>query len=286
MSEQDLPGQDTLNETIAAFERMSVPDRPSDADVLARLDACQDGRTPSVFSSTALSKGGYRLRLVVGSAAAVVLVIGGLGFLFFNGTAPIALAEVVEAAQKHKLVRYQELQSTEAKGHLPRPVYSIVYADLTASRFRSESLINHPDGQAIRLSVQNAGRHLITDSRRKTAWLGPAPNGYKSVLCCLEEFQKKEGVTQVQEQLGTRTTIKYHRQTTTLWIDPATKLPIRMVQDVINPGFEVASNRLVWSDFAWDPEVPSGFRNLNDLFSTRPPEGYMLDDQTKEKKDP
>jgi hypothetical protein len=265
-----------LDEAIAAFQRMPVPDRPSDADVLARL-----GPVPK--------KGRHLLRLVVPPAAAAVLFVGGLGLLLLHGTAPLALADVVKAAGKHRLVRYQQQQITDTKEHGCTRVDSVIYADLTAPRLRSESRLDDADGRGIRLSIHDAHRHLITDSRRKTAWLGGAPEGYKSLLCCLEEFQQKEGVAQVPDRLGTLATIKHHlqeqHQTTLLWSDLNTKLPVRMEQEFIDPTPDVSRKKLVWTDFAWDPEVPGGFRDVQELFSTRPPDGYTLDDQTKEKKD-
>jgi hypothetical protein len=227
--------------------------------------------------------------MVVPAAAAALLVIGGLGLLLLHGTAPVALANVVEAAAKHKLVRYHQQQTTDTKGRGATEVDSTVYADLTAPRLRSESRSVDPDGPAIHLSIHDARRHLITDSRRKTAWLGPAPRGYKSLLCCLEEFQQKKGVTQGRDRLGRLATVKYRleepKQTTSLWIDPRTKLPVRMVQEYIDPTPDFSRDKLVWTDFAWDPEVPGGFRDLQELFSTRPPDGYVLDDQTKAKTD-
>src|SRR5262249_62275575 len=114
------------------------------------------------------------------------------------------------------------------------------------------------------------------------------PKGYKSLLCCLEDLQQKEGVTREKGDLDGRAAVKYRhaegRQTITLWVDAKTKLPLRLEQEVIDPSPSVTRSTLVWTDFAWDPELPQGFRSLDELFSTRPPAGYTLDDRTERRK--
>jgi hypothetical protein len=46
-----------------------------------------------------------------------------------------------------------------------------------------------------------------------------------------------------------------------------------------NPG--AAHGTLAWTEFSWDPDLPQGFESWDELFSTRPPAGYALDDRTK-----
>jgi hypothetical protein len=282
MTEDHPPTRDLLDEAIAAFGQTPVPERPSDRDLLARMYDCAGGRFQAVLRPSASKTHRRLLQFLVPSAAAAMLLIAGLGLLLLHGTAPIALADVVKAAGKHKLVRYNQQQITDLKEQRGTQVNSTIYADFTTPRLRSESRFDHPDGSATRLSIHDAERHLITDSRRKTAWIGVAPKDYKSLLCCLEEFQQKKGVVQSPQKLGTLTTVNYYleelHQTTSLWIDPRTKLPVRLEQEFMQPMPDVSRNKLVWTDFAWDPELPSGVRNLQELFSTRLPEGYVLDD--------
>jgi hypothetical protein len=222
------------------------------------------------------------MRLLVSSAAALLLA-GGLGFLVLHGTAPPAVADVVKAARKHKLVRYKQ-QRTVSK----EETVSTYYADLTAPRLRSESRAKQPDGETVLVSVQDGARHLATDSRQKTARLGLTPKAFRSFCCSLEEFEQREGVSQARDRLGGLATVKYSfkdgNQAGSLWVDAKTRLPVRMEQVLTGPGADVVRDRCVWTDFEWDPELPRGFRNLDELFSTRPPEGYTLDDRTIDKK--
>jgi hypothetical protein len=286
MSEDQRPAPDLLNEAIEAFQRMGVPRGPSDADVLARLGALPDGTARRVSTPPPCPGGGHLIRLLVPSAAAALLLIGLVGWLLLSGTASPALADVVKAAGKHKLVRYREQQITDTHDNLGAHRDSIVHADLMAPRLRSESRVAYPDGEAVSLSVHDGRRHLTTDARQKTARLDPAPKGYQSLLCCLEEFEQKRGVVQGTDTLGALRVIKYHleeeKQTTSLWVDAKTRLPLRWEQVLFEPAAASRHRRLIWTDFAWDPALPPGCRSLDELFSTRPPVGFTLEDRTDE----
>jgi hypothetical protein len=86
MSENQQPNHDPLEEATLAFQRMTVPERPADAEVLARLgslngDLAQPSRIPSRSNRRPLA------RLLVASTAAAVLLLGGLA-LFLQPSAP------------------------------------------------------------------------------------------------------------------------------------------------------------------------------------------------------
>jgi hypothetical protein len=185
-------------------------------------------------------------------------------------------------------VRYRQQQSTDTEAQTGARVDSTVYADFTAPRLHSESRVNDPQGKSLVLSVHDGQHHLTTNSRQKTARLDFAPKDYKSLLCCLEEFQQKRGVTQEKCDYDGHATLKYRhvedKQTIILWVDTKTKLPLRLEQEFINPRPGIRRSTLIWTDFAWDPQLPQGFTTLDELFSTRPPDGYALDDQTKSRK--
>jgi hypothetical protein len=288
MSVHQDPTHDALEEAIRAFQRMRVPDGPADAAILARLqDERTDKRRPLAIPSP-LKRGGSRRRWLLSSAAAAVLVVAGTGWLLLQGTASFALADVIQAAAKHKLVRYQEQRIEDTGGPSPSVLVSTVYADLTAPRLYSEGRVHDGNGEAILLSVRDGKHHLTTDSRRKTARLDFAPKGYKSLLCCIEELERKKGVTQEKSDLGGRRTIKYRhvegRQTILLWVDAKTKLPLRLEQESMGPSPGTIRSTLVWTDIAFGPELPPGLRSLDELFSTRPPDGYALDDRTRGRK--
>jgi hypothetical protein len=284
MSENHRPRHDALEEVIQAFQRMRVPDRPRDADVLVRLGICRGNRARPAFFSASGPR--YLKRVLVPSAAAIFIICG-LGLLLFVGpsTVSMAVADVVRAAEKHKLVRYKEHQTIDTGGATDWPLDSTVYSDLTLARRRTEAKISDQDGEAILIDVMDSVRHLTIDSRRRTACLRRTPHGYQSFCCSLQEFEHHHSVTQMTDRLGDRATLKYHfqdgNQTSSLWVDAKTNLPVRMEQELTHPTPDITRTQFVWTDFEWDPDLPKGFTALDEFFSTRPLDGYAVDDQTR-----
>ena len=244
------------------------------------------------------------MRILVPSAAAALVLLAGLGWFLLNSTTSVALADVVKAAEKHKLVKYKQSQTTDTKDMVGAATDSIVYADLKTLRFRNESRhqFQDPDDRAkfieeVTISIQDTpkGRHLMTNTHsggkvlppRKDAWLGRVEGEKKgkSFLENLQDFQQKKSVTQVKDKLGGGETIRYRleddKQTISLWVDVKTKLPVRMEQEFTDPTPEITRNKFVWTDYEWDPELPKGFKDLDALFDTTPPKGYKLTDATK-----
>jgi hypothetical protein len=276
--------RDSLEEVIEAFQRMKVPDRPPDAEVLVRLGNHHGDRRRPVSSS--VSKQGNVTRRLLSSVAALVLIFGvGLFALVLNSAAPVAVADVVKAAKTHKLVRYRQQQTADAGANAGARLDSTVYADLTAARLRIQSRFKDADGEDILVNVFDSVRNLETYPRHKTACLRRTPKDYKSFCCSLQEFEHHRGVSEVKDKLRDLATVKYRFEedngTGTLWVDAKAKLPVRMEQELIHPAPEITRTRFVWTDFEWDPELPRGFESLDELFSTQPPEGYALIDQTR-----
>jgi hypothetical protein len=283
MSNNHRPRRDSLEEVIEAFQRMKVPDRPPDSEVLARLGNDHGDKVRPLSSS--VSKWRYIRRVLLSSAAAVLLIFGvGLLALVLNSAVPIAVADVVKAAEMHKLVRYQQQQTTNAGARLD----STVYADLTAARLRIETRFTDPDGEALLLSVFDSVHTLEINPRHSTACLRRTPKDYKSFCCSLQEFERHKGVIRVNDKLGNLATVKYRfeedHDTSSLWVDAKTQLPVRMEQELTRLTPAITRTRFVWTDFEWDPDLPKGFGSLDEFFSTRPPEGYTLNDQTRNDK--
>jgi hypothetical protein len=302
MSDDRQPEDDLLEEAVKAFRQMTVPDSPPDSGVLAQL-ATATGETTRAVPVPSSSKRRYLMRIVVPSAAAVLVLVGGAALFLLTATPSPTLADVVKAAEKYKLVKYKQVQTTDTKD-LVGSTESTVFADLKVLRWRSESRhqFQDPDDRAklieeVSLSVGDTSkdRHLMTNTHpggkvlapRKEAWLGRAGGGKKgkSFLENLQEFQQKKGVIQVKDKLDGVETIKYRLEedkvTLSLWVDAKTQLPVRMEQEFIDQTPDITRNKFVWTDFEWDPKLPKGIKDLNALFDTTPPEGYKLDDQTK-----
>ncbi|SIN86301.1 hypothetical protein SAMN05444166_1326 [Singulisphaera sp. GP187] len=281
MSEDHRSGHDTLESAVREFQRMPAPDRPSDEALLALLATHRPaaGRSllfPYTFTRRFLMRPAFRY-----TVAAVVVVA--LGWLLMGPAGTIALADVVKAAKKHSFVHYTETQVTEGKGNGMRGELTwSVDGDLKVARYRKVSRIKYADGEAILVDVQDLPRgvHLMTNSREKTAWISRhAPKWTKTFVESLQELQQKKGVTSAKERLEERETVKFLVEkdggTVTLWIDSTTRLPVRL-------EYEFPLNKIIWSDFQWDPEVKEPDR----LFNTEIPEGYAVtEDSGPAKKD-
>ena len=117
----------------------------------------------------------------------------------------------------------------------------------------------------------------MTNSRERTRWVGPGNKDYKSFLGAIREFQRKKDVTSGKETLDGRETVRYRLEeggnVANVWVDANTNLPVRMEYQMIDPTPDITRNTYVWSDFEWDPELPQGFKGLDELFSARPPSG-------------
>lgn len=288
------------------------------------------------------------MRVATWSLAASVLAVAG-GVLLFGGSPPVVLADVVKAAEKHKLVKYKMKITTET---VPPPGITadppvttfelVLYADLRAARFRhvvpedvrANGLIrssgytvtdgtkgrvltvyaNEPTDKAAAPDLTEADKLILktVESSRKGARLTATPEvvggpSKHTLLDQLRELQahkdakvEKDGKL-MKYTIPGETTTEVHtadgvtkRQlatTTVLWVDPATKLPVRMTTEVIDPDSPMRPNPAdpkfstrTFSDcteFEWDPKLPDGVESADDLFSLIPPAGYKLDDQTK-----
>jgi hypothetical protein len=284
MSENQQPDHDPLEQAINAFRRMAVPDQPPDAEVLARFGTAS-GAAARPVSIPAASKRRYLMRLLVPSAAAALVVIGGVALVLLNGTASLALADVVEAAAKHHLLRVKVTQVTETGDPLaPRgELTSTEYWDLKVPRTRSESRIPGSDqlGEQVIIDITDyaGGRKLITNSLRKDGTLFIMNAKKMSFLDNLKKLQDRKDTTATKDSLDGNELVKYRLKdgdnTTTLWVDVKTKLPVRMEYEMVNPTPGITRNQFTWTDFEWDPKL-SDVKNLDELFSTEPPKGYAV----------
>ena len=100
----------------------------------------------------------------------------------------------------------------------------------------------------------------------------------------LRELQASKNTLSTLADLDGRDATKYclkereGNMTTSLWVDPLTKLPIRVEIELIDPTPRIARNEWVFTDFEWDPEVA----DTEKLFSTDPPPGFAVEDRMTE----
>lgn len=309
------PNQRALDEAINAFQRMSVPERPPDADLLNRLAVPPETR---VLPLTRPSQRRFYMRPAFQFAMAAAVLAAVCGWLLFSGASSVALADVIEAAGKHRLVKYQMTQTTEDKDNALAGIgtsQSLCYADLKAPRFRTELKAITTNGVidytfiTVQDNTKDQFLSVITERfvpgteddpakakdvqaakqmglPRKEARLTRVPlDGAKKAKTFLEnlrELEKHKDAVAVKGKLDGRETLHYRIQeegkTTQLWVDAKTKLPVRLEYEILDGAPNIPRNTLVFTDFEWDPDV-KGFKGLDELFSVAPPEGHTVKDE-------
>jgi hypothetical protein len=297
------PEREPLDALFDAIRREPVPDRPPDAELLALLAA---GPSPAAEPGSH-SRRRMMMRVATWSLAASVLAAVGATVLF-TGSPNVALGDVIKAAEKHKLLKFNYFVVVTAD--LPpgvtidpnllqgSPVVKVIYSDLRAARYRdvTPETVRGLPWYGYRVVDRTKNRRLIvyknqpldgTGAEEKGAILSTISsdelfaNSNRTTLEHLRDLETHKDAKVTNEDNSIRYTVVDGKQTTTLWVDTATKLPVRMVFEVDQPAAGVARVRIEFTDFEWDPELKE-FKSLDDLFSLTPPEGYKLDDQTKE----
>jgi outer membrane lipoprotein-sorting protein len=255
---------------------MDAPGRPADDAVIDRLSWYEKQNVPVPISSPLRRR--FFMRPAFRYAAAVAAVAAILGLALVSGSGSVVLADVVKAAEKHSLVRYTMKQITEDKEGGNGETTSMVYVDLKAARSRSEAKVG--EVTLVQIDDQPAGRRLMTNSKEKTATVFTYESKKpKSMLDHLRELQQKEGVISIKDKLDGRETVKYRLEeggnSTSLWVDAKTKLPVRLEYEMVEPTPNIARNKFIMTDFEWDPMGQDPAR----LFSTKPPEGYTVKEE-------
>jgi hypothetical protein len=178
-----------LDEAFDLLRRLPVPERPADADaqVLARIAAGPLPAAPPV----SLSRRRILMRVTKWSLAASVLAaVAGILYVGYSPTP--ALADVLKAAEKHKLVKYTMTQADETKdGSSLSPLVQVAYADLKAPRFRTESkALGHLSGALdfecvfVRDAKKDISMRIITEDITEKGKTDPA------LIKILKDFEK------------------------------------------------------------------------------------------------
>jgi hypothetical protein len=253
-------------------------------------------------------------------ASVLAVVLG--GFLFTGISTP-ALADVLKAATRHKLVKYTITQTTEDRRNGTADGVEVSYADLRAPRFRSQSggkfLNRTVQGSSVWIHDGRKGEslHVLTETviedaidkdtpdflkellrsgkfPRKEARLLPAVTDFtpatgtvgKSLLENLHELEQHKDVTAVKDRRDGKSLLKYRLEdgkTTTTLWVDAT------TELPIRMEREIIDHTPDIARNRWvlsDFEWDpelSEFKSLDDLFSTTPPVGYKLTDERKPK---
>jgi hypothetical protein len=285
-----------LDDAVAAMRRLPVPQRPPDRSVLEAISASEKsgfGRIPQkLLQRIKRVHPIVRYSIVATVLAAVALT--GLG----RRTDTLLLADVVTAMSKHKTFRFESKHeklpvevpgnprelSDETKRQLGgggRPNTQISYGTLDTMHARIED--SRGD---LTIIDQAKGIMLRLDPREKTGVARKFPpvmkrSGFFEIL---DELMKDKATIATNEQLDGVPVVVYRLKkdkdhvNSTIWVDRATELPVRMVMENVgrNP------QRVTMSNFVWDPPIadPVAF------FSVDPPAGYHVETRNLFKTDP
>ncbi len=100
----------------------------------------------------------------------------------------------------------------------------------------------------------------------------------RTLLVMLDQLQDQENIVAVADQLDGQPVEKFvfedGDQTITLWADSQSQLPIRVEEKRRNPYADAKSYIWTYTDFLWKHEGV----DLEQLFSTEPPVGYVVED--------
>ncbi len=261
------PSDDSLSEAEACLRRIQIPPGPSEETV---------GRTLAALQAKKRSKGNLlsRRNLMTTSikiAAAVLVTAGGL--IYFAVAPPVkattAFAEMAQKLSKAHTLSYRtSMEGPDMKEPFKGQCF-FKEPNLTRTEMDNESVVIMDGGQ---------GKQLILDPATKSALLlegkADAPRAADGGAGLIEHLRKlsegdakpvgEKNIGDVRargylvNKLGTEMTI---------WVDPATRMPLRMESVSRFQGKEFRS---VASDFQIDVALDDA------LFKVAPPAGYAL----------
>jgi hypothetical protein len=284
-----------LDDAVAAMRRLPVPQRPPDRAVLEAISASEKsgfGRIPQKLLQR-IQRVHPLVRYSIVATVLAALALTGWG----RRSDTLLLADVVTAMSKHKTLRFdvkREKLPVEAPGN-PRepsdetkrrlgggprwPVTSVSYGTLDTMHGRIENsrgdltIVDHTKGIMLRL-----------DPQTKTAVANKFPPAMKrsGFFDILDELMKDKATIATNEQLDGVPVVVYRLKkdnvNSTIWVDRATELPVRMVMEDTGR----IQQKTTMSNFVWDPPIadPTAF------FSVDPPAGYQVQTRNLFKTDP
>jgi len=259
---------DPLARAEAALKRTPVPEGPSEETVERTLAALMAKAGPDITPF-------MRRRTMLTAikiAAAVLVTTGGLFYMAFVPRAE-ANRTFAEAARKlreaHTLAYRTTMESPDFKTPLK-----------TRCLFKEPSLFRaEVDGGIVSIADGSQGKQLMLDPSAKTALLleGKAPKAPDRPAAAAGLIEHLRQLTEgdakpVDDKVigGVRARgylVKKLGMEMTVWIDPGTRLPIRMESSDRIQGKEI---RMTITDFQIDPKLDDS------LFRIEPPAGYAL----------
>ncbi len=261
------PPDDSLSHAEAALRRTQIPLGPSEETV---------SRTLAALEAKARSQGnpipGRRIMTTSIKIAAAVLVAAG-GLIYFAVAPPVkATTAFAEMAQKLSKAHTLSYRTANEGPEVKEPMKGrCLFKEPNLTRVEIE-------GGAVMIMDGSQGKHLILDPAAKSALLlegkaEPPPDNAAGtgMIDYLRQLTEGDAKSVADKQIGNIRArgylVKKLGMEMTIWVDPATRLPLRIecLAKIQDKEF-----RSVATDFEIDPQLDDA------LFRVEPPAGYVL----------
>ena len=235
-----------------------------------------------------------RIKVVAAAAASAFLAASILWLLPSVISANVAFADVKDEIRRANTVQYRETRTDENN---PQPRISKVFIQ---GRYLHRTERIGVRGEVENIGIQNAetGTLVSIDPQRKrfvilekqVSILSDGPTKERDIEPMPEaqfyasirelpgnEAERLEGVRVIDNKKAVGFRLKeeddWGTWTRTFWVDPDTKLPLRIEISYRSPRKDLVGSDWIQSDFVWNAELDPS------LFSTKPPEGYAVEKQ-------
>lgn len=302
---------DPLDRAVAGFRELPVPARPPDAAVLARLTAAEPAfplwrrvvKRTVLFAVAAAVLVGLGLLLATPSVALADVPKAAEKHKLLKYKATFRLeGRKGRDDWEHAVVAYADMNVPRHRYEDRQVVLNdtiefrvVTVTDWTADRTLSRSDGNLMPGKTIDANLRavlgpefgpefdNPPRRVATLSRAMSLHDEPEDEQRKPFLTRLRDLAAHpKAVTSKALNFGTATTkfrIEDGPKTIEVWVDATTHLPERMQYELLK-AMKGETIKWTYHEFEWDPKLPDGVKSLDELFSTAPPAGYKLTDNT------
>jgi outer membrane lipoprotein-sorting protein len=265
---------DVLAQLAEAFAGQAVPHGPDEAMKQRLIVAMERQSNRSTADHPVRLWRGWTMRKTIG-VAAILLVMVAVGGFFGSrpGSPGTAFAAMIDRIKDIRSVRF--VMRNEFKGPNPPPNMESTITSITPWTRIEATVV----GQKV-VSITNSDQRktLTLFEGLKTATLNdekdsPAGSAKSNFVDTLRSLPKERAEYLGKEQIEGVEAMKYRYQHRgdfyTVWIDPTSKLPIRILGTDTADASSAAITS-TFSNFKWDVPIDAAF------FTLEPPAGYTV----------
>ncbi len=265
---------DVLAQLAEAFAGQAVPRGPDEAMKQRLIVALERQSNRSAADHPVRLWRGWTMRKTIGVAAILLVMIAVGGFLGSRPGSPgAAFAAMIDRITEIRSVRFVMRNEFKGPNHPPNMESTITsmtpWTRIEGTVFGQKVVrIANSDQHKTLMLFENS--KAFTLSEEKDGPAGPGQNNFVAKLRSLS----KDGAKYIgTEKIDGVEAMKYRYESGgdlyTLWIDPTSKLPIRI--GGTDPGDESSgSSTSTFSNFEWNVPIDAAF------FTLEPPAGYTV----------